>query len=141
MLDAAGEVQSLTDSIRLENQEQLQTLTDRTLLQGIQNTGGHEAFSLSGETLTWEAAGRDIVYQGTSDKPLGPITVAESPVVSFRSRWTVSRFPPPRLRSKRARRSLPFPMPARERFRTWPPRRCFCPRKAFPACSWKTPPC
>lgn len=73
VLNAQGEVQSLTDSIRLENQDALPVLNDRSLLSDIQNVGGHESFSLDGENLVWQADGKDIVYQGTSDKPL-PVT-------------------------------------------------------------------
>ena len=41
---------------------------DRTLLTAIQNVGGKETFTLDGETLTWQAQGKDITYEGTSDK-------------------------------------------------------------------------
>lgn len=65
---ADGTVTSVTDSIRLENPDGLDTLEDRTMLAGIENMGGKEIFSLDGEVLTWQAGGNDIVYQGTSDK-------------------------------------------------------------------------
>ena len=77
VVGADGTVQSLTDSIRLENPEGLDVLTDSTLLTGIENVSGDESFTLDGQTLTWQAKGKDITYQGTSDKPL-PVT----PVVS-----------------------------------------------------------
>ena len=51
---------------------------DRTLLTAIQNVGGKEAFTLDGETLTWHAQGKDITYEGTSDK-----TPAILPVVTL----------------------------------------------------------
>lgn len=66
--NAAGEIQSLTDSIRLENADGLQEIADRTLLTGIENVGGSETFAQEGEALTWQAQGNDITYQGTSDK-------------------------------------------------------------------------
>jgi putative membrane protein len=66
--DANGNIKSITDNIRLENTNQLDELKDRTHLTDIQNIGGHETFSLDGETLLWQAMGKDIVYQGTSDK-------------------------------------------------------------------------
>jgi len=66
--DAGGTVQSITDSIRLENTDGLDELTDRTMLTGIVNAGGKESFTLDGETLTWQAGGKDIIYQGTSDR-------------------------------------------------------------------------
>lgn len=73
VVGADGTVQSLTDSIRLENPEGLDVLNDSTLLTGIENVGGDETFALDGQTLTWQAKGKDITYQGTSDKPL-PVT-------------------------------------------------------------------
>ena len=66
--DAQGGVQSLTDSVRLENQDKLDEIVDRTMLTDVQNVGGHEAFTLDGETLTWQAQGNEIIYQGVSDK-------------------------------------------------------------------------
>ena len=66
--DAAGAVKTLVDSIRLENADALEELVDRTMLSDLQNAGGNESFALDGETLTWKAEGRNIIYQGTSDK-------------------------------------------------------------------------
>ncbi|MBQ8160393.1 MAG: hypothetical protein IJ083_06530 [Clostridia bacterium] len=63
-----GSVQSITDSVRLENTDGLKELKDSTMLENIQNVGGKETFTLSGETLTFEAGGNDITYQGTSTK-------------------------------------------------------------------------
>ena len=72
---ADGTMKSLTDSIRLENADGLDELTDKTLLTGLENVGGKETFTQDGETLTWQAKGKDITYQGTSDKalPLMPV--------------------------------------------------------------------
>lgn len=72
---ADGAVKSLTDSIRLENRDGLDEIADRTLLTGIQNVSGTESFTLEGESLTWQARGKDIVYQGTSDKTPGLLPV------------------------------------------------------------------
>lgn len=66
--DADGNVKTLTDNIRLENADGLEELTDRTMLTAIENVDGDETFALDGETLTWQANGRDITYQGTSEK-------------------------------------------------------------------------
>ena len=65
---ADGTVQSVTDNIRLENADGLDEIVDRTLLTAIQNVGGKEVFTLDGEALTWQAQGKDITYEGTSDK-------------------------------------------------------------------------
>ena len=75
---ADGTVKSITDSVRLENADGLEEIADQTILTAIQNVGGKEAFTLDGETLTWKANGKDITYQGTSDK-----TPALLPVVTL----------------------------------------------------------
>ena len=63
-----GEVQTLLDNVHLENSDALDVLLDRTMLKDIENVSGHETFTLDGETLTWQADGSSIIYQGTSDK-------------------------------------------------------------------------
>ncbi len=63
-----GAVKSLTDNVRLENADNADEITDCTLLTAIENVSGDETFTLDGETLVWKANGRDITYQGTSDK-------------------------------------------------------------------------
>ncbi len=65
---ADGTVTSLTDNVRLENADGLETIADRTLLTGIENLSGNETFTLEDGALTWQANGKDIIYQGTSDK-------------------------------------------------------------------------
>ena len=85
--DAEGNVLSLTDSIRLENADGSKELTDRTRLTGIVNMGGDEPFALDGETLTWQAGGNDIIYQGTSDRapailPVVTLTLDGEPVTA-----------------------------------------------------------
>ena len=77
VVGADGTVQSLTDNIRLENPDKLDVLTDSTMLTGIENLSGDEAFTLDGQTVTWQANGKDITYQGTSDRPL-PVMPAVS---------------------------------------------------------------
>lgn len=75
---ADGTVKSVTDNIRLENADGLDEIEDQTLLTAIQNVGGKETFTLDGETLTWQAQGKDVTYEGTSDK-----TPAILPVVTL----------------------------------------------------------
>ena len=65
---ADGTVRTITDSVRLENADGLDEIIDQTILADIRNVGGRETFTLDGETLTWKANGKDIAYQGTSDK-------------------------------------------------------------------------
>lgn len=68
VLNAAGEVKSITDIVHLENGDGLDEIQDRTMLTGIESLDGPEGYTLDGENLTWQAGGEDIVYQGTSDK-------------------------------------------------------------------------
>ena len=63
-----GEIRSLTDSIRLENKDGLDEITDASLLTGIENMSGNETFTRDGDALIWQAGGNDIIYQGTSDQ-------------------------------------------------------------------------
>ena len=63
-----GEIRSLTDSIRLENRDGLAEIADASMLTGIENMSGGEAFARDGDALIWQANGNDIVYQGTSDQ-------------------------------------------------------------------------
>ena len=65
---ADGTIKGVTDSVRLENADGLDEIVDQTILTAIENVGGSERFTLDGETLIWQANGRDINYQGTSDK-------------------------------------------------------------------------
>lgn len=75
VMTADGTLKSLTDNIRLENADGLEEIKDRTLLTDIENVNGKESFTLDGETLIWQAKGKDITYQGTSAKAL-PVTPA-----------------------------------------------------------------
>ena len=68
VLDAAGTVKSITDIIHLENEDGLDVITDRTRLADVESLDGPANFTLDGETLTWQADGSDIIYQGTSDR-------------------------------------------------------------------------
>ncbi len=70
VLDASGEQQTVIDSIHLQNDDGLDTITDLTSLTDVENMSGHETFTLEGETLTWQANGNDITYQGKSEKAL-----------------------------------------------------------------------
>ena len=73
-----GTVLSLTDTIRLENRDLLDEITDSTMLSDVQNVSGEQSFTLDDGELTWRAMGEDITYQGTSDK-----TPEVLPVVRF----------------------------------------------------------
>ena len=49
-------------------------IQDSSDLKNIKNVKGDEAFKQDGSSLTWEANGNDIYYQGETDKPL-PVEV------------------------------------------------------------------
>ena len=68
--NAAGDALTVIDNVRLENVDALTEIDDRTLLTALENVGGTEKFTQSGETVTWNAGGNSIIYQGTSDKAL-----------------------------------------------------------------------
>ena len=57
---ADGTIKSITDSVRLENADGLDEIMDQTILTDILNAGGKETFTLDGESLTWQANGKDI---------------------------------------------------------------------------------
>lgn len=50
------------------------TVEDETELKDILNINGDEKYNLDGNKLTWKSSGKDIFYQGTTDKQL-PVSV------------------------------------------------------------------
>ena len=71
--DDNGQAKKIIVSDELINNGGAPTLDDISSLKDIENIKGEEDFSRSGESLTWNSKGGDIVYQGESaDKiPLG----------------------------------------------------------------------
>lgn len=65
--DKSGKTTNITVSEWLKNKGAYESLDDRTNLSGIVNVKGDESFILSGNELTFAAAGSDIYYQGTLD--------------------------------------------------------------------------
>lgn len=69
--NADGTVKDIVVSDILRNVEKSETLHDRSDLSGIKNVKGKETFQKNGDgTLTWQADGNDIYYQGESKKAL-----------------------------------------------------------------------
>lgn len=68
--DATGAATSIIVSDHLVNADGLDEMKDASTLADIENVGGNQTFSQSGESLTWAAAGSDIYYRGTSDGAL-----------------------------------------------------------------------
>jgi putative membrane protein len=68
--DASGNTKNITVSNWLKNTDKASTLTDSTSLTDITNVKGNETYTEDGDTLTWNADGSDIFYQGsTSEQP------------------------------------------------------------------------
>ena len=70
VLNADGSARTVIDSVWLDNPEKSDTLTDSTALTQIQNTKDSRTFTLDGDTITWNAAGEDVFYQGVGKEPL-----------------------------------------------------------------------
>jgi putative membrane protein len=69
--DANGAVNDIIVSEWLKNATAASELSDTTELKDIVNVKGDETFTDNGDgTLTWNAEGSDIYYQGTTDKQL-----------------------------------------------------------------------
>mgnify|MGYP000132999669 FL=1 len=73
--DATGNIDEFTVSDGLKNSGSVSgNLTDESILKEIKNVKGDETFTENGDQLTWNTAGEDIYYQGTTDKEL-PVSV------------------------------------------------------------------
>lgn len=73
--DATGNSDEVTVSDWLKNSGSVSgDLTDESILKEIKNVKGDETFTENGDQLTWNTAGEDIYYQGTTDKEL-PVSV------------------------------------------------------------------
>ncbi len=73
--DAKGNAKEVIVSDWLKNPEQKETLSDVSDLEEIENVKGDETFTKSNNnTITWQADGEDIYYQGKTDKKV-PVDV------------------------------------------------------------------
>ena len=73
--DASGSRQEVIVSDWLKNTNGSMKITDESLLKDIENVAGNESFTQNNDgTITWNAEGKDIYYQGTTDKEL-PVEV------------------------------------------------------------------
>lgn len=68
-----GSAKSVIVSEWLKNKDGAATLTDSSDLTEIENVKGDETFTQNGDAITWQADGKDIYYQGTTQKEL-PVT-------------------------------------------------------------------
>jgi len=74
MTDAKGDVNDVVVSNWLKNSDGSDTITDTTSLKDIVNVKGDESYTDNGDgTVTWNAEGSDIYYQGTptNELPIG----------------------------------------------------------------------
>lgn len=73
--DAAGNTDDITVSNWLKNSGDVSgKLTDKSTLKDIKNVKGDEKYTADGDKITWNTDGKDIYYQGTTDKEL-PVSV------------------------------------------------------------------
>lgn len=75
--DANGSVTKTIVSDRLSNPNGKDTLEDKSNLKDIENVKGDEDYTESNGKLTWNAGGKEICYQGTTEKSV-PVTTAVS---------------------------------------------------------------
>lgn len=71
---ANGDVDNILVNETLKNRDKSATIEDTTDLKDIVNVKGDETFTQNGNKITWDAAGNEISYQGTTDKQL-PVSV------------------------------------------------------------------
>lgn len=66
--DSYGSQNDVIVSEHLYNDKQIKSISDETTLKDIQNVKGNEKFTKKGDKLTWAANGKDIYYQGKTNK-------------------------------------------------------------------------
>lgn len=65
--DSSGTQQDVIVSDHLINKGRVKTIEDKTNLKDVENVKGEETFKQDGESLTWDAEGNGIYYQGRSE--------------------------------------------------------------------------
>lgn len=70
LADANGSTNKVIVSDWLQNVNGENTLTEESILRGVENVKGDETFTENGDTRTWNASGSDIYYQGTTNAEL-----------------------------------------------------------------------
>lgn len=65
---ANGDVDNILVNETLKNRDKSDKIEDTTDLKDIVNVKGDETFTQNGNKITWNAAGNEISYQGTTDK-------------------------------------------------------------------------
>lgn len=67
---SSGEAYETIVSARLKNDDEKKLLNDLSNLMDIENVNGDETFEKNGESIVWNANGKDIYYQGNSEEAL-----------------------------------------------------------------------
>ncbi|MBR6256047.1 MAG: hypothetical protein IKR23_01610 [Lachnospiraceae bacterium] len=71
LMNADGDASQVIVSDQLKNKDGVQSLNDSTELTDIINVNGYGSYTQNDDgTITWDAQGSDIFYQGTTDKEL-----------------------------------------------------------------------
>lgn len=73
-INGNGDVKKVIVSDQLKNIRSDSLIDDQTLLKDIENLKGDETFTIDGKKINWKGDGKDICYQGTTNKPL-PVKV------------------------------------------------------------------
>lgn len=71
--NADGSAKNVIVSEWLKNKDGSASIEDVSDLKDIENVKGDETFTQNGDKITWQAQGKDIYYQGTTDRDL-PVT-------------------------------------------------------------------
>lgn len=74
---ATGDVNKIIVNEHLINKDGASEIVDATNLNDIKNIKGYEEFKQEGDKISWNADGKDIYYQGTSENTL-PVNVSVS---------------------------------------------------------------
>ena len=72
--DSSGAQTDVIVSDHLQNKGKSKTIADETTLTDIENVKGEETFEQKGDSLTWDAEGNSIYYQGRTDAEV-PVTM------------------------------------------------------------------
>ena len=67
---SSGEAYETVVSARLKNDDEKKLLNDLSNLMDIENVNGDETFEKNGESIVWNADGKNIYYQGNSEEAL-----------------------------------------------------------------------
>ena len=74
LADAEGRPDNITVSERLYNPDKLDRLEDVSILEDIECTNDDLSYAVEDGRIIWDAGGKDVHYEGTTDAPL-PVSV------------------------------------------------------------------